>query len=147
MLSSAYAVNQHTSDIVSIYSWPFPPICHQWPVEILVFASPTGYILTSSGLPLLNWGIIHKFLKKWSVIFLQSWIWTGYFSNSTGSFVTSCRFSPIICLSPTTTLYITFRVTYHMDLHSAISFLPSEVVEWSIVSKQASNLPFVGKEI
>jgi hypothetical protein len=34
---------------------------------------------------------------KWSVIFLQSW-WTstGYFSNSTGSFVTNCRFSPII---------------------------------------------------
>ena len=33
---------------------------------------------------------------KWSVIFLQSWTSTGYFSNSTGSSVTSCRFSPII---------------------------------------------------
>ena len=31
-------------------------------VEILVFASPTGYMLTSSGFPLLNWGIFYKFL-------------------------------------------------------------------------------------
>ena len=31
---------------------------------------------------------------KWSVIFVQSWTSTGHFSNSTGSFVTSCRFSP-----------------------------------------------------
>ena len=31
-----------------------------------------------------------------SVIILQSWISTGYFSNSTGSFVTNCRFSLII---------------------------------------------------
>ena len=33
---------------------------------------------------------------KWSVIFLQSWTSIGYFPNSTGSFVTNCRFSPII---------------------------------------------------
>jgi hypothetical protein len=34
---------------------------------------------------------------KWSVIFLQSWTSTGYFSNSTGSSATKChRFSPII---------------------------------------------------
>ena len=33
---------------------------------------------------------------KWWVIFLQSWTSTGYFSNSTGSSVTSCRLSPII---------------------------------------------------
>ena len=32
------------------------------PVEILVFASPTGYMLTSSGFPLWNWGIFYKFL-------------------------------------------------------------------------------------
>ena len=31
-------------------------------VDILVFASPTGYMLTSSGFPLLNWGIFYKFL-------------------------------------------------------------------------------------
>ena len=31
-------------------------------VEILVFASPTGYMLTTSGFPILNWGIFHKFL-------------------------------------------------------------------------------------
>ena len=38
---------------------------------------------------------------KWSVIFLQSPTSTGYFSNSTGSSVTNCRFSPII--GPTST--------------------------------------------
>jgi hypothetical protein len=32
---------------------------------------------------------------KWSVILLKSWTSTGYFSNSTGSSVTNCRFSPI----------------------------------------------------
>jgi hypothetical protein len=31
-------------------------------VDILVFASPTGCMLTSSGFPLLNWGIFYKFL-------------------------------------------------------------------------------------
>jgi hypothetical protein len=31
-------------------------------VEILVFASPTGYMLTSSGFPVLNLGIFYKFL-------------------------------------------------------------------------------------
>ena len=32
--------------------WAIPP------VDILVFASPTGYMLTSSGFPSLNWDII-----------------------------------------------------------------------------------------
>ena len=32
-------------------------------VEILVFASPTGHILTSSGFPLVEWGIFYKFLQ------------------------------------------------------------------------------------
>ena len=31
-------------------------------IEILVFASPTGYILISSGFPLLNWGVFYRFL-------------------------------------------------------------------------------------
>ena len=39
------------------------------------------------------------FPLKWSVIFLQSWTSTGYFSNSTSSFVTNRRFSPIIDLN------------------------------------------------
>ena len=38
------------------------------------------------------WYILYIPLK-WPVIFLQSWTWTGYFSNSTGSFVTKCGFS------------------------------------------------------
>jgi hypothetical protein len=33
---------------------------------------------------------------KQAVIFVQSWTSTGHFSNSTGSFVTNCQFSPII---------------------------------------------------
>ena len=33
---------------------------------------------------------------KWSVIFLKVWTSAGCFSNSTGSSVTNCRFSPII---------------------------------------------------
>ena len=41
-------------------------------------------------------GYILQIPLKWLVIFLQSWTSTGYFSNSTGSFVTNCRFSPII---------------------------------------------------
>jgi hypothetical protein len=35
---------------------------HDQPVEIRVFASPTDYMLTSSGFPFLNWGILYKFL-------------------------------------------------------------------------------------
>ena len=32
------------------------------PVEILVFASQTGDMFTSSGFPLLDWGIFYNFL-------------------------------------------------------------------------------------
>ena len=38
------------------------------------------------------WGVFYETPLKWSVIFLQSWSSTGYFSNSTGSFVTKCQF-------------------------------------------------------
>ena len=34
---------------------------HNRLVEILVFATPTGYMLTTSGFPLLNWGIFYRF--------------------------------------------------------------------------------------
>ena len=67
-----------------------------WLAEIRVFASPTGgYMLTSSSLSILIWGIFHKFLL---VIVLKSQTSTGYFSNSTGSSVTNRRFSPVIAL-------------------------------------------------
>jgi hypothetical protein len=33
-------------------------------VEILVFVGPTGYMLISSGFPLLNWGIFYIVLKN-----------------------------------------------------------------------------------
>ena len=42
--------------------------------------------------PFIELGYILWFPRKWSVIFLQSWISAGYFSNSTGAFVTHCRF-------------------------------------------------------
>ena len=64
--------------------------------EILVFAIPTGYMLTSSGSPSLNQGIFFWIPLKWWANSLQSWTSTGYFSNSTGSSVTNCRFSSII---------------------------------------------------
>ena len=38
------------------------------PVEIQVFASPTGYMLTSSGFPVLKWGIFYKFLWFFSAV-------------------------------------------------------------------------------
>ena len=41
-------------------------------------------------------GYILQIPLQRSVIFLQSWSSTGYFSNSTGSSVTKCRFSMII---------------------------------------------------
>ena len=47
-------------------------------------------------------GYILEIPLKWSIIFLQSWTSTGYFSNSTGSFVTNCRFSPIVAWEPKT---------------------------------------------
>ena len=61
-----------------------------WSVEILVLASPTSYMLTSSGLSFIELGYILYISLKWLVIFLQPWTGTGYFSNSTGSCVTNC---------------------------------------------------------
>ena len=43
-------------------------------------------------------GYILQIPLKRSVIFLQSCTSTGYFSNSAGSLVTNCRFSPIIVI-------------------------------------------------
>ena len=67
------------------------------PVEILMVASPTGYMLTSSGFPLLKW-IYSIDSSKMTGDFPAVLNFTGYFSNSTGSSVTNCRFSPIIAL-------------------------------------------------
>ena len=59
---------------------------------------PVGYMLTTFGFLLLNWGIFFYIYipLNWSVIFLQSWTSTSYFSNSTSSSVTNCQFSPIL---------------------------------------------------
>ena len=48
----------------------------------------------------IEMGYILQIPLKWSVNFLQSLTSTGYFTNSTGSFVTNCRFSPIIGHKP-----------------------------------------------
>ena len=55
-------------------------------------------MLTSASFPLLNWGYILWISLKRSITFRQSSTSTGYLSNSTGSYVTNCRFSPIIDL-------------------------------------------------
>ena len=52
--------------------------------------------LQSFGIPFIRLEYVLWTPLKWFVIFLQSWTSTGYLSNSTGSFVTDCRFSPII---------------------------------------------------
>ena len=53
-------------DLQTLGSQPVMPnnLPDHWaePVEILVFAIPTGYMLTSSGYPVLNWGIFYRFL-------------------------------------------------------------------------------------
>ena len=45
---------------------------------------------------LFKLGYMVEIPLKWSIIFLQSPTSTGYFSNSTGSSVTDCRFSQVI---------------------------------------------------
>ena len=60
-----------------------------------MFASLTGYRVD---ILRVSWDVFYKFLKNDPVILLQSPTSTGYFSNSTGSFVTNCRFSPNIGL-------------------------------------------------
>jgi hypothetical protein len=61
-----------------------------------VSPSPIGYMLTSSSFPSSNWWYILWIPLELSVNFLHSWTLTGYFSNSTDSFVTNCWFSPMI---------------------------------------------------
>ena len=69
------------------------------PIEILVLARPTGYMLTSSGFPLLNWGNLSYSIDSSKMIgnfpavlnFIRLFL-----KPHTGSSVTNCRFSPII---------------------------------------------------
>ena len=67
---------------------------HSESVKILVILNPTGYMLTSSGFPLIHFRSIPLILLKWWVILFKSRTSTGYFSNLTGSSVTNRRFSP-----------------------------------------------------
>ena len=45
---------------------------------------------------------------------MQSWTSTGYFLNSTGSFVTNCRFSPIIDTQPLTHSTFGTHINYYL---------------------------------
>jgi hypothetical protein len=66
-------------------------------VEIRVFASPTGWLhVDILRFSYINLRYIPYIPLKWSVFLWKSWTSTGYFSNSTGSFVTNCWFSRII---------------------------------------------------
>ena len=66
------------------------------PVEIPVFASPPGYMLTSSSFPLLKWGIFSKFLYDFRWFSCSSLELQPVISQTQS--VTNCRFSPIIDL-------------------------------------------------
>jgi hypothetical protein len=80
-VSSGYHCHhQWLGRFLGIIGWD-PSVCksNRWHVDIhRFFLIKLGYILQ---IPL-----------KWSVIFLLSWTSTSYFSNSTGSSVTNCRF-------------------------------------------------------
>ena len=67
--------------------------------RFLVFTKSNWLItsmLRSFGFSLLIWGTFHRFLLNDGLILLKSWTSTCYFSNSTGSFVTSSRFALFI---------------------------------------------------
>ena len=72
--------------------WQCPERCWAKSIGILVFPSPTRYMLTPlvrrffTNLRCSSWIAL-----KWAVILLQSWTWTGHFSKSTGSSVTNKR--------------------------------------------------------
>ena len=76
---------QWSGRFLGIIGWD-PRVCksYQLHVDILWFSL------------LIKWGFILQITLKRLVIFLQFWISTGYFSNSTGSSITNCWFSPII---------------------------------------------------
>ena len=59
-------------------------------------------------LPFIELGYVPWIPLKWSVILRKSWTPTGYFSNSTGSSATTCRFSPIIALKVNMWLLVWF---------------------------------------
>ena len=79
-------------------------IMNQCPGRFLSITSQYPSVLKSNRLhvqilscSLIKLGILYRQSPlNWSVIFLQSWTSAGYFSHSTGSSVTNCRFSPII---------------------------------------------------
>ena len=75
----------------------------QWPGRCLGITSRDPSVCKSNRLhvDILQFSFIKLGCILWnplkrSVIFLQSWTSTGYFSNSTGSSVTHCRFFPIM---------------------------------------------------
>ena len=58
-------------------------------VKILVFPSPTSYMLTSFEFLFVNLRYVLKIPLKWWIIFLKSWFWTSLFLKFN-------RFSPFI---------------------------------------------------
>ena len=66
---------------------------------------------------------------KWSIIFLQSWTSTGYFSNSTGSSVTSGWFSSVVAL----VILLTWMWAYETLSYSRTSLLQGRAECLSLV--------------
>jgi hypothetical protein len=84
-------------------------------------------MLTSSGFPLWSWGIFYTVPLKRSVIFLQSWTSTSYFSNSTGSIATNFRSSPTIA-----SLLLKVETPYHdNDLILTPIISPQSGSQWT----------------
>ena len=110
---------------LGITGWD-PCVCksNRLHVDILWFSfTKLGYILQ---IPL-----------KWSVTFLRSWTSTGHFSNSAGSSVTNCRFSPSSVIENLQTLQ------FHVDIVRFWCFHSLEVYYSIDSSKMMGNPPEV----
>ena len=69
---------------------------NHWLRSILVYASPTGYMLTSSGFTLWNWGILNKFLLNDRQVPAILNYFNRLFLKLNRFICNYCRFSPII---------------------------------------------------
>ena len=73
-----------------------------------------------------NWSIFHTFLSKWLVIFLKSWTSTGFFSNSTGSSLSSDWVSPFIGCS------MTLHVQYIVHKCLTIKYCTTQMLKYRL---------------
>ena len=92
-------------------------------------------------LSFIKLGWILQIPLKWWVIFLQSWTSTGYFSNSTSSSVTNCRFSPITGLLHYIWYFFVTMITFWMTL--LMNKAMDTIMNGGWVHLLAKTLPFL----